>query len=199
MTDNMDTKHLIAESMKELCREKSFDKVSVGEIASRSNVNRQTFYYHFQDKYDLLKWIYREDYYIPNMKGITMDNWDVCLEGILTAVRKDREFSIHTIRHTEGDMEKLLLHDAEDIFNAAIDFLRNQPAMDSRELRHMNQEEQRLLARFFAYGICGMLIEWIEQGMQEEPADVAGKMVKLLNICKKLAYRQVLEEQEGAE
>ena len=199
MTETVETKHLIADSLKELCKEKSFDKISVGEIAARSHVNRQTFYYHFQDKYDLLRWIYRVDYYEPNMTGITMENWDRCLEGILIAVRKDKEFSINTIRHSAEDMKTLLLKDSEDIFNAAIEYLRNQPSMDSREVRHMNREEQRLLARFFAYGICGMLFEWIEQGMQEEPAVVAARMLKLLNILKQLAYMQVVEEQDGGE
>ena len=194
---NMDTKRLIADSLKELSKEKSFDKISVGEIAARSNVNRQTFYYHFQDKYDLLKWTYRVDYYEPNMTNISMDNWDRCLEGILTGVWKDREFSINTIKHAAGDMRQMILQDAQDIFNAAIDYLRAQPSMDSREIRHMNPEEQRLLARFFAYGICGMLIEWIELGMQEEPSVIAGRMLKLMTICKQLAYQQVMGEHDG--
>lgn len=196
MTEITETKRLIADTLKELCKNKSFDKISVGEIASASHVNRQTFYYHFEDKYDLLKWIYRVDYYEPNMKDITMENWDRCLEGILVAVRNDKEFSINTIRHTEGEIKSLLLRDAEAIFLLAIEYFRRRSTPETRDFRQMNEEERRLLARFFAYGVSGMLIEWIELGMQEEPSVVAGRMQKLLNICKHLAYQQVVEEQD---
>ena len=195
MVESMDTKRLIAESLKELSKDKNFDKISVGEIAAKSNVNRQTFYYHFQDKYDLLKWIYKEDYFRPNIEGITMENWDECLVKILTSVQKDRAFAINTIRHTEEDIREWFLADTEDMFGAAIQFLKAQPALDNREVRRMDEVEQQFIARFFAYGVCGMVIEWIEKGMQDTPEVVAGRMRKLLDICKQLAYKQMLEEQ----
>ncbi len=31
------------------------------DITKKVGLNRQTFYYHFTDKYDLLRWIYRHD------------------------------------------------------------------------------------------------------------------------------------------
>ncbi len=190
------TKRLIAQSLKELTGEKSFDKISVGEIAARSNVNRQTFYYHFQDKYDLLKWIYREDYFLPNMKDLSFDNWDQCLCGILNSVRKDRTFCINTIRHTEQEVSKLFLADTEHIFDSAIRILRAQSPEKERTFRNVDSGEQAFIARFFAYGVCGILVEWIEKGMKEEPELVAHRMRNLLNTCKELAYKQVLEEKE---
>ena len=38
------TKRAMAESLKLLTKEKSFDKISVGEITDKAGVNRQTFY-----------------------------------------------------------------------------------------------------------------------------------------------------------
>ena len=58
MPDSNITKHAIAAALKELCREKSFDKISIADITSTCGLNRQTFYYHFEDKYELLNWIY---------------------------------------------------------------------------------------------------------------------------------------------
>ncbi len=194
MSEVMNTKRIIARSLKELSEEKPFDKISVGEIAARSNVNRQTFYYHFQDKYDLLNWIYREDYFLPNMQGITMENWDVCLGGILESVSRDRSFCINTIRHTESDVREVFLKDTEHIFDSAIMYLRAQSEENDRTFRHMDPEEQRFIARFFAYGVCGMLIEWIEHGMKDEPKTVASRMRMLLDTCKELAYKQASRE-----
>ena len=190
MSEVLNTKRIIAQSLKELSQTKPFDKISVGEIAAKSSVNRQTFYYHFQDKFDLLKWIYREDYFLPYLKDITIDNWDSCLEGILDAVSKDRTFCINTIRHTEADVKEIFLQDTEDIFTSAIEYLRTQSVDNDRTLGRIEEEEQQFIARFFAYGVCGMLIEWIERGMKEEPRTVATRMRMLLDTCKELAYKQ---------
>ncbi|MBQ9872488.1 MAG: TetR/AcrR family transcriptional regulator C-terminal domain-containing protein [Eubacterium sp.] len=194
--ESLSTKRLIAQSLKELSEEKPFDKISVGEIAARSNVNRQTFYYHFQDKYDLLKWIYKEDYFFPNMQNLNFDNWDQCLRGILESVRADRRFCVNTIRHTEQEVTELFLADTVHIFDAALDLLKNQSVEKEKTLRRVDPEEQNFIARFFAYGVCGILVEWIEKGMKEEPEVVAHRMRNLLNTCKELAYKQVLEENE---
>ena len=52
------TKELLAESLKELSAKKSVDKITIREIAQNCGFTSQTFYNHFQDKYDLAAWIY---------------------------------------------------------------------------------------------------------------------------------------------
>lgn len=51
------TKKAIAGALKELMEEKPISKITVGDIADRCGINRQTFYYHFQDIPDLVEWI----------------------------------------------------------------------------------------------------------------------------------------------
>lgn len=55
------TEQAFARALKEIMAKKSFDKVTVTELVRFLNVNRQTFYYHFKDLYDLLEWIYITD------------------------------------------------------------------------------------------------------------------------------------------
>ncbi len=55
------TKLLIANSLRKLMRKKSLDKIKIREIVEDCGVNRQTFYYHFQDIYALVEWIYTYD------------------------------------------------------------------------------------------------------------------------------------------
>lgn len=49
------TKKLIGEAFIALMQEKSFDEITVKDIADRAFVNRNTFYLHYRDKNDLLK------------------------------------------------------------------------------------------------------------------------------------------------
>jgi len=52
------TKLWIAEAMKRLLVKKPLDKIFVTEICREAGIERPTFYYHFQDKYDLMAWIF---------------------------------------------------------------------------------------------------------------------------------------------
>ncbi len=49
------TKTAIREALVALIEEKGFDAILVSDIAERANINRGTFYLHYQDKFDLLE------------------------------------------------------------------------------------------------------------------------------------------------
>ena len=51
------TKKAIAFALKDLLSEKPLDKITIDDIAEKAEINRQTFYYHFQDIVDLVEWI----------------------------------------------------------------------------------------------------------------------------------------------
>ena len=58
---SLKTKRTLAESLKKLMRTKPFSKITVTEIVNDCGVNRKTFYYHFEDIYALLRWIFEEE------------------------------------------------------------------------------------------------------------------------------------------
>lgn len=49
------TKLAIRAALVSLIKEKGFDAILVGDIAEWANINRGTFYLHYQDKFDLLE------------------------------------------------------------------------------------------------------------------------------------------------
>lgn len=54
------TRQLLLRGLQELMAEKSFQAITVQDIAGRATVNRATFYAHFPDKYALLEYSVRE-------------------------------------------------------------------------------------------------------------------------------------------
>ena len=58
MKKGIKTKKKIAEAFKNLMIEKSFEDIRVQDITDLCNLTRLTFYYHYQDKYDLLNKIF---------------------------------------------------------------------------------------------------------------------------------------------
>lgn len=62
VSDSNITKRALAAALKRLMDEEPFAKISVGEICERCQLNRKSFYYHFQDKYDLVNWIFDTEF-----------------------------------------------------------------------------------------------------------------------------------------
>ncbi len=60
-TASLHTKKALAEALKVKMKSKPFSKITVSEIIAECGVNRKTFYYHFEDIYALLKWMFEEE------------------------------------------------------------------------------------------------------------------------------------------
>jgi AcrR family transcriptional regulator len=113
------TQNLIRDALKALLSEKSFESISVQDIAERATVNRATFYAHFQDKFALLDALVRDDIRNHLSEGDPMaaDARAMLLAvgtrvfGFVTAHRKckiDRDFEPQFERAMEAEVSAFL-------------------------------------------------------------------------------------------
>lgn len=77
MADSNITKRVLATSLKKLMEEKPFEKISVGDICEKCDMNRKSFYYHFKDKYDLVNWIFDTEFIAVAHTKNYDDIWDL--------------------------------------------------------------------------------------------------------------------------
>ncbi|BGE81669.1 TetR/AcrR family transcriptional regulator [Staphylococcus petrasii] len=66
------TKSAIKKAFIELLKEKDLDKITVQDISNQADINRGTFYLHYEDKYTLLSDM--EDEYISEIWSLTQFN-----------------------------------------------------------------------------------------------------------------------------
>lgn len=94
---------LLAESLHELARQKPVDKITVREIAANAEVTTATFYNYFQDKYELIFWIY--DYQVQEIL-IDYENgdeqWSDILREFIQLLRDDELFYRNAFLNTHG-------------------------------------------------------------------------------------------------
>jgi AcrR family transcriptional regulator len=68
----------IKNAVTELMSEKSFDDITIQDIADRANVNRGTIYLHYTDKYDLLDKMIEE--HINNLRELCQSAYDLTFQ-----------------------------------------------------------------------------------------------------------------------
>ena len=69
------TKKALAETLKKLLSKNKLNKITIKEITEDCGINRQTFYYHFKDIYDLLEWIYKNEVIQEIEEKTTYETW----------------------------------------------------------------------------------------------------------------------------
>lgn len=73
MSESLITKEAIANGLKQVMKGKPFGKVTVTDITTACGLNRQSFYYHFHDKYDLLNWIFCNEVLVELTTDLTIE------------------------------------------------------------------------------------------------------------------------------
>lgn len=91
MADSNITKHALAQALKELVKTKPIEKISIGNICDACGLNRKSFYYHFQDKYELINWIYNTEFVQPALKKKYEHEWEL-LEDVCRYFYENRDF-----------------------------------------------------------------------------------------------------------
>ena len=95
--ESMDTKSILATALMELTSRKNFAKITIADITHVSGFNRQTFYYHFRDKYELLSWIYEQEASQVFDEDISLENWHRYMAVLLQHIRNNKWFYSNTI------------------------------------------------------------------------------------------------------
>lgn len=78
------TKMHLVNALRKLMKEKPFDKITVKELLDATNITRPTFYYHFDDIYDLMTWMFKRDLAALRVKCEDCVTWN---DGVLILLR----------------------------------------------------------------------------------------------------------------
>ncbi len=105
------TKTALAAALRERLRREPLGKISVKELSEDCEINRQTFYYHFADIYELLFWMFSED-----MKSLTEQQTNVLIwqDGFLLVFKylnRNKDVVLNVYRSVGHEMFRDLIYD----------------------------------------------------------------------------------------
>ena len=157
------TRQAIVAGTKKLASEKPLQKISVLEIAQHCSINRNTFYYYFGDKYDVIAWIFQQEL-VPNAeaslkgRGLAENVTAMC-----TQMQREKSFYSRILEDSgHRSFRELLVQYYKK-------FLMDM-AQVHFEAFNLEGRDQEIAARFYAHGTVGMICDWAAGDMKMDSA-----------------------------
>lgn len=163
---------MYAESLMRKLEHQTLDHITVTDIAQDCGTTRQAFYYHFDDIYDLLEWIYLQESAKLLENNRDIHTWQRGQRLILDWMQSHRAFVINTYRSIKR----------EYLENFLIDWL-NPLLLDVVEAQSeglcVSKDERLFLARFYTLALVATSMDWVSRGM-DESAETQALRVEVL-------------------
>ena len=131
------TKDALASALRQMMRVKPIDKITVKDIVEICGVNRQTFYYHFDDVDDLLEWVFEDDAERVLPKEVVYERW---MEDVMTFMDYLESNSLFTLNVYNSNSRLYMLRYLKSKLKACIEG--------------------------FATCAIGFISQWLDSGMQ---------------------------------
>lgn len=166
------TEKAIAKALKKLIAKRPLSKITISDIADECGINRMTFYYHYRDVYDLIKSIADEE-----LKGAlegkrTLNDWQDGILQLMYVLKNNKAF--YTGVYNSLEREKTM-----DYVYQLITELLEEGVTQVPTPAKVTEDERQFIKDFYGFAFCGLLMQWVRNGMVEAPEVIVDRMGKL--------------------
>lgn len=150
---SFNTKKHLSATLKSIADEKPLAKITISELTEKCGVNRKTFYYHFHDITELLKWTLEQEAVDILKQYGRMNNFAEAIEFTVGYICKNKVF-LSNICSSVGVIETALFfyNDFREAVLMAID-------MHEKDLgKKISADFRSFLSDFYARALAGHMI-----------------------------------------
>ena len=168
------TKKALEASLKKLLKEKPFDKITIADLTGDCGISRMTFYYHFQDIYELAEWVCIEDGKQALKDKKTYDTWQEGMIQVFEAVLENKPFIVNIYRSVDKAKIENYLYKLS--YQLIADVVDEKCAGDN-----LSENDKQIIADFYKYALVGLMLDWIKKDMREDPQDLVNRLAILVH------------------
>ncbi len=167
------TETIFCESFMELLRKNSFQKITIQMIANKCGVNRQTFYYHYENIYDLLAHTI-EYHFVKESRFKETMSWEESIELFLSWMVDNKG----VIKNIVGNVSRMALR--KGIYPIIRKCLSSTYYPNSIVKTSVEDSEEEFIQRFLIMGIIQYIVEWVENDFKESKEEVVDNIFLIL-------------------
>lgn len=174
--NSLRTKTKLSNSLKKLMTQKPFSKITVSEIIRDCNVNRKTFYYHFEDIYALLKWMFEQEAINIVKQYDLPSDYEEALSFVIDYINEN-SFILNCVYDSIGleEMKRFLHHDVTDIIRTFIDGKEKELGLQ------ISDDFKSFLCNLYTEGFAGTLLHQIKEPEQYSKEQLISYCSLILN------------------
>lgn len=179
------TKQALIASFKKLLETEPFDKITISDITNDCSLSRQTFYYHFRDIFDMIRWIYNSES-LNEIGG---------RGGYGTWQDKIRELFDYTLNNKSLILGTFNSKCRNDLVGYYMDvsIRKISDIVEMKSDGDIAEKDKKFIASVYAYAFVGIMVDWISDGMKESSEEMVDRVYKIVmsNFDRTLAaFRQ---------
>ena len=170
-----ETKEAIKHAFMDLYRKKNIDRITIAELSRAANVNRSTFYYYFEDIYDLLAQVEQDFLYTvqeilpPIITSLLNRNYEEQLTAITDFFhRYNKQYLLFLVEKPNPKITQAVKTHAQKYALSII-------GLDFNELTL----QQKLNIEYIANGQLGMIGWWLANGQKYSIEELSQLMFRL--------------------
>ena len=147
------TKKALCQALKDLMQQKAFSKITVSELIKACNINRKTFYYHFEDIYALLRWMLEQEAFQVLAQFDFSSDFQEAFYFIIDYVEQN-SYVLNCMYDSVGrdELKRFFYY---DVIGPIGQIIRN---AEEETGIHVSDAFRDFLCDFYAEGIAGMFI-----------------------------------------
>ncbi len=180
---NDKTKRKIQTSFLNVLKEKHFMNITVRDITTLAEINRGTFYLHYQDKYDLIEQIEKQ-----LLKGLELQLLRLKPDELLQEAEKGSisKLSVEMFRYIQLNAEvfRVLLGNNNQGFHRRLKtFFVNhfgEKITQNKSFFHNLDIPEDYLSSFATSAFLGLVEQWLERGLAETPDQMADMYIRII-------------------
>ena len=169
------TKRQLSVSLQKLLVQNQLDKITIQDLVNEAQVSRKTFYYHFQDIYDLLEWTLVDEGKKLLIERQGEDGWKNNLWNVFQYLHGHKA-TIMNIYRSQKDGGLLRRHMASLILPLLEQDFDSQPGHEQ-----VAEEDREFLLNLYSHGIVEFFYHWIGDGMKPEPEQTMARLSRLFD------------------
>ena len=167
------TKLVIMRVFENLLSVKPLEKITVKDITDQCGISRNTFYYHYSDIYALLDEILENETKRVLTENLTESSWrDAILESCSFALKNKK--GIYHI-YNSLSRRKIDAYLYQVMGRIMYDFVKMQA-----EGLSVKDEDLHLIADFYKCAFVGLILQWLDSGMKQDPEYIVDKIFSYL-------------------
>ncbi len=184
------TQRAIMSSFMRIVSAKSLDKITVKDIVEDCQITRNTFYYHFQDIYDLAAQVFSTEFEaIIRRNSEDRGDWYAELLAIAEFAKKNRSATLHIYNSSRREELLRVLNQALERY--LLDVICHHPAAADA-----SREDIALIAHVLRCTLVGMGQDWLAGGMKESPGPRLARMRQLFETAVAQALKSSASSQQ---